>query len=330
MLVVATIAAAHAQAPGTAAFRDCDDCPEMAEIRAGAFRMGTTRDAAYSAAETPRREVQIGAAFAVGRFEVTRAQFAHFVKATSYAGAEGKGCIVLRHVDMTWVNDASRSWRDPGFEQGDDHPVVCVSWQDAKAYVEWLSAKTGKKYRLPSEAEWEYVARAGSRESRPWGEDDRQACKHANVWDETYGKERGLPAPPTQAFRPEVSIGTFGVRDTSASTKRPHGATPWYRSGHWCSDAHALTAPAGKLAANAFGVHDAIGNAWEWAEDCMNPDHSEASGDGGARQTGTCDLRVVRGGSWSSTAWEARSAARQFRPVTYRRSDLGFRVARAL
>src|SRR5262245_32321610 len=118
--------------------------------------MGSPRDRALTDAEVPRHEVKIGAALAVGRFEVTRAQFEAFVKDSGYAAFDKKGCNVLRHDDLTWVDDAARDWRDPGFNQGDDHPVVCVSWDDARAYVAWLAKKTGKPYRLISEAEREH------------------------------------------------------------------------------------------------------------------------------------------------------------------------------
>ncbi|MEW6690465.1 MAG: SUMF1/EgtB/PvdO family nonheme iron enzyme [Pseudomonadota bacterium] len=299
----------------------------MTVVPGGSFRMGSMREVALSSFEVPRHEVTIGYAFAAGRLEVTRGQFASFVKASGYAGFEGKGCAVLQHADLQWVFERERSWQDPGFEQDEDHPVVCVSWEDAKAYVDWLAARTGKKYRLLSEAEWEYAARAGSRATRPWGEDEKTACRYANVWDESYAKLKGLPASTAQAYRPEVSIGGIGIKDMSVASPRG-GLGHWYRRNHWCSDGYAMTAPGGKLEANPFGLHDMIGNAWEWVADCLNSSYSGAPTDGSAWASGSCDRRTARGGSWTSNDDQARSAVRQFRSASYRRADLGFRIAR--
>ena len=141
----------------------------------------------------------------------------------------------------------ARDWRNPGFEQGDDHPAVCVSWDDAKAYAGWLAQKTGRKYRLLSEAEWEYAALAGARGPRPWGEDDKDACKHANVWDETYAKERGLPR---RADRSQGAGTGPGFRDASASALKEKRGAEWFLESHWCADAYAFTAPTGKYSAN--------------------------------------------------------------------------------
>ena len=319
---------AYAQAPGSN-FRDCTGCPEMVVVPSGNFKMGSPRDFALSGAEVPRHEVTIGYAFAVGRFEVTRSQFEEFVKETGYAAFAGKGCVVLGIPDLQWVNDSSKSWQDPGFEQTDDHPVVCVSWEDAKAYLDWISRKSGKKYRLLSEAEWEYASRAGSKDLRPWGDDEKEACRHANVWDETYRKQKGLPPVTDQAFRPELSIGNLGIHDHASSPEKG-SLGPWYRVNHWCSDSYAFTAPVGKLEPNGFGLHDAIGNAWEWVEDCLNSNFIGAPSDGSVWQSGNCELRVLRGGSWTSIPWDARAAKRLFRAISLRRSDLGFRVAREL
>lgn len=331
LALAAAQSTAFAQVPAAGAappaFRDCADCPEMVAVPAGSYRMGSTKDRALSDFETPRHEVRIGAAFAVARMEVSRGQFAAFVRETGYAAFQGKGCDVLRHADLQWVRDDSRDWRDPGFEQGDDHPAVCVSWEDAKAYAGWLAQKTGKNYRLLSEAEWEYAALAGSRGPLPWGEDDKAACKHANVWDETYEKERGLPR---RADRSQGAGSGPSFRDASGSALKEKRGVDWFRESHWCADAFAFTAPGGKYAANAFGLHDMIGNAWEWVEDCLNATYSGAPDDGSAWLSGNCDLRILRGGSWSSVPADARAVQRFLRQKPTRRNDMGFRVARAL
>jgi len=314
---------ALAQAPAAGApFRDCADCPEMATVPAGTYRMGATRERALTDAEGPRHEVRIGHAFAVARLEISRGQFAAFVKDSGRD--PGKGCLVLRHEDLQWALDDARDWRDPGFAQGDDHPAVCVSWDDAKAYADWLAKKTGKPYRLLSEAEWEYAALAGSRGAHPWGEDGSAACKHANVWDETYEKERGLPR------RADRGQGTANFRDLKAGAFKGPPAKEWFLEAHWCSDGYALSAPAGRFSANAWGLHDMIGNAWEWVEDCLNASYFGAPEDGSAWRSGNCELRVLRGGSWSSVPADARATQRIFRPKAARRTDMGFRVAMTL
>jgi formylglycine-generating enzyme required for sulfatase activity len=140
-------------------FRDCADCPQMVVAPAGAFVMG-------SPATEPEREgeretqipVQIERPFAIGAFAVTRSEFAAFVAATNYA--LDQGCYFW--TGTTWEERSDRSWRSPGFAQDDGHPVTCVDLKAARDYASWLSSKTGKRYRLPSETEREYVARAGT------------------------------------------------------------------------------------------------------------------------------------------------------------------------
>jgi len=324
-----TTALAQAPAAGVTfhTFRDCADCPEMATLPAGTYRMGSFKDRALTEFEGPRHEVRIGKAFAVSRFEITRGQYAAFVKESGYAAFQGKGCSVLRHADLKWADDDARDWRNPGYEQGDDHPAVCVSWDDAKAYAAWMAQKTGKPYRLLSEAEWEYAARAGSSAIRPWGDDGNAACGHANVWDATYEKERGLPR---RADR-NVGVGAGpSFRDVSANALKERREGEWFLESHFCSDAHAFTAPTGRYSANAFGLHDTLGNAWEWVEDCLNASYTGAPDDGSAWQKGNCELRVLRGGSWSSISADARVVQRLFRAKSARRADMGLRVALTL
>ena len=139
-------------------FRDCPSCPELVAIPAGTFRMGSGPDDDEALdRERPRHRVRVGR-FALGRYEVTRREYRAFAEATG----------------------ADDSWRDPGFAQSDSHPVVNVSWRDAQAYVQWLSRETGERYRLPSEAEWEYAARGGTTTRRYWGDSSSSQCGYAN------------------------------------------------------------------------------------------------------------------------------------------------------
>ena len=166
---------------GLRVFKDCVDvCPEMVVLSSGPFTMGSPKDERErSDNEGPQRKVRIARPFAVGRFAVTRAQFEVFVRESGHAA--GDSCSVYR--DDLWRMETGRNFRDPGFDQEDSHPVVCVNWNDANAYVTWLSRKTGKHYRLLSEAEREYATRALSPAPFWWG--DRITTSQAN-YNGTY------------------------------------------------------------------------------------------------------------------------------------------------
>jgi formylglycine-generating enzyme required for sulfatase activity len=297
---------APAAAPPAAAvagtFRDCPTCPEMVIVPAGEFTLGTSVDdpeADRARGESPPLAVTMTRAYAIGRNEVTVAQYRAFVTAAQYATLGD-----CRHVDRGgWVADRSRDWRNPGFQQGDDEPVVCVSWDDAKAYVDWLAKTTGKAYRLPSETEWEYAARGGTTTPRYWGSRDSQedealslACDNANVYDAS-------------------AVATLSLDVPNAN----------------CTDRRTFTAPVGSYKPNAFDLNDAIGNAREWVADCFTASYRGRPADGRAWEwAGGCEQRSVRGGSWASRPSAARSAARGAELQGLRQSDLGFRVARDL
>ncbi len=151
--------------------------PEMVKIRGGRFLMGSPVDEKERNEDERQYEVQV-VDFAIGKYEVTVGQFKSFVTATKYKteAEESGGCYYW--TGSKWKQDAGKNWRNPGFSQTDDHPVVCVSWNDAMAYVEWLSKQTDKMYRLPTEAEWEYAARAGTTTARYWGDDSDKGCTH--------------------------------------------------------------------------------------------------------------------------------------------------------
>ena len=160
-------------------FRDCDACPDMVVVPSGSFRMGSpaSEEGRYDD-EGPRHQVAIAEPFAVGVREVTRGEFARFVRETNRS--MGNSCWDM---EGEWTERSGRTWRNPGFAQTDRHPVVCVSWQDAQAYARWLSGKTKHRYRLLSESRWEYMARAGTRTARYWGESESGQCRHANGED---------------------------------------------------------------------------------------------------------------------------------------------------
>jgi formylglycine-generating enzyme required for sulfatase activity len=191
-----TVLTFGAPAAASSDFRDCPDCPEMVRIPAGHFTMGAqANEPGHTPAELPAHLVAIPAAFAIGKFDVTRAQFAKFVDATGYKPNE----------KCDWR--APRTHGQP-MNQSEPDPVVCVSWDDASVYAGWLARTTGKPYRLPSEAEWEYAARAGSSAARPWG--DGIGRENANYGADkccaafAEGKDRWLYTSPAGAFPPNA------------------------------------------------------------------------------------------------------------------------------
>jgi len=264
--------------PDKNSIKDCDKCPEMVVVPSGRFIMGPS---AGERGPGPQHEVTITRSFAVGRFPITRGEFATFVKDTKHKA--DSGCRVW--IGSTWEQQSDKSWRSPGFAQDDRHPVVCVSWDDAKAFAAWITQKTGKSYRLLSEAEWEYAARAGSTTRYSFGEDASAICHHANVND--------------QAAKRTI---------TGADLLGPA----------LCDDGYAYTAPVGQFAANAFGLHDMHGNVSNWTEDCWTSNYASAPTDGSAWIVGTadCQKRVVRGGSWFSPPLAVSSANRGWWDVT--------------
>lgn len=183
VLVIVGLAAA-ASAP-RATFRDCGVCPEMVTVPAGSFVMGSPRSEKVWAAghglsfpavadEAPQHHVSL-AAFALGKYDVTRAEYAAFVRETKYSAPDTCG-----RDSFTTKQQPGVSWRNPGFHQTDRDPVVCVSWRDAQAYVAWLNEKTRNgRYTLPSESQWEYPARAGTATKFWWGDDADRAAAFA-------------------------------------------------------------------------------------------------------------------------------------------------------
>ena len=196
-------------------FRDCDQCPEMVVVPAGRFRMGDLSGTGDNDAR-PVHDVTIAAPFAVGKYEVTKGEFARFVEATNYD--TGNTCWVWEKRGF-YMRSGFEWWRKPGYTQTDRHPVVCVNWEDAQAYVRWLSRETGKSYRLLSEAEWEYVARAGTTTKNWWGNEADHA--HANYGSDeccrgmAAGADRWEFTSPVGSFAPNP----FGLFDMTGNVK---------------------------------------------------------------------------------------------------------------
>ena len=184
------IYALPANSQAVKSFRDCKKCPEMIEVPKGSFLMGSDYGRSE---EKPIHRVTIKSKFAVSKYEVTREQYALFIKKSKYP--QRLGCEVY---DLPSFNmNQRKSWVDPDFKQGDDHPVVCVNWYDSQAYVDWLSNFTGEQYRLMSESEWEYVARAGS--TTHYGFGDNIDSAKANYGDE-YRGTTAVGSYPANAF----------------------------------------------------------------------------------------------------------------------------------
>ena len=171
--------------------QDCRQCPQMVYIPAGAFRMGDIQGGGDSD-EKPVHRVSIKA-FLMSATEVTVGQFRTFVKASGYKteAEQGDGCYVYEN--GSWDGRSNANWGNPGFKQSANEPVVCVSWNDAQRYVEWLSEKTGEQYRLPSEAEWEYAARAGSETKYSWGNSIGRNKANCNGCGSRWDKSQTAP-----------------------------------------------------------------------------------------------------------------------------------------
>ena len=251
--------------------------------------------------ERPRHEVHIEKSFYVAAHEVTFAQFRRFVSATRYKTQAEDSKILGQGFDSA-KRDMSRpprspyTWRNTGFEQNDNSPVVNVSWHDAVAYCRWLSDKDGRAFRLPTEAEWEYVCRAGTETAYHWGNSLRRLSGRENFADQSL---------------------KLAVRETCPM---------WKHCESW-NDRYTFTAPVGAFRPNAFGLYDMHGNVAEWCEDFYVEDrYLKLAGfralDG--------KQRVYRGGSFFDAADTARSAKRRAMAPDVPLANIGFRVVMEL
>ena len=285
---------------------------DMVSIPAGTFVMGTSAaqddqqniPSDYQSWSKPQHTVAIPS-FMMAKTPVTRGQYAAFVRATGGTGGTG-GCYGPQIVQqngqqlVNWVKNPSLTWQNPGFTQTDNDPVVCVSYNDALAYIAWLNTQSDDKYRLPTEAEWEYAARGQAHQTAAhyWGDDATLACQYANVAGGDF------------ATAYQLSTSTDGIFP--------------------CSDGYAYTAPVASFSPNDYGLYDMLGNVWQWTADCWNASYDNAPADGTAVTTGTCDLHVLRGGSWSSSTWFVQAGYRNGNGSSDRDTFNGFRLVKVV
>jgi formylglycine-generating enzyme required for sulfatase activity len=286
-------------------FRDCPECPDMMALPGGAFMMGAPDDEpGRYPEEGPAHPVTIRG-FAIGRFDVTVGQWTAFVSATHRPVA--KGCSWTARSGPK--NDPDGSWQNLGFPQDETHPVVCVSWQDAEDYVAWLSERTKQKYRLPSEAEWEYAARARTTTPYFWGHTATHEAANYGAEEccsgATGGRDRWMYTSPSGAFPPNA----FGLSDMSGNVLQ------------WVADCFSPTYAG--LPSN--GAPYRLSVALQ-----MSGDLKEMNG------VNSCAFRMLRGGDFADPPRQIRSAFRSWGPPPgftlrdYRSAGVGFRVARAL
>ena len=291
-LAVALPAHAQSSDAGTI-FKDCDTCPEMVVIPKGTATLGSEPwEQGRLPVEGPVREVTIDYALAVAKYETTRTQFAEFIAATGYEPVDNLQCFSWNYSRYLGFVEG-HTWNNPGIFQEPNHPVICVSWQDGRAFANWLSEKTGRKYRLPSTTESEYATRAGTRGAWFWGTNSFEACEYANVADISFRQVYKFDAP-------------FD-----------------------CDDAYQNTAPVGTFKPNPWGLHDMLGNVWEWTSDCGHDTADNPPTDGSAWTSGRdadCSMRTLRSGSWVTGTSQVRASAQYYFADVYHSQIAGFRL----
>lgn len=301
LALIATLFSSCATAPRVVApdsqFADCKFCPEMIKIAAGTYSMGDAIGDGQDN-ERPPQSVVIDKPFAMSKYPITLKQFRAFADASGYASTAERlpdeGCWGIKDdLNAGWL--AKQSWRTNNLKQRENHPVVCVSWDDANAYAQWLSHTTGFHYRLPSEAEWEYAARAGARGKYYFGDDANRVCEHINHADHQM------------------------VKAWAADT----GVSP-------CDDGYLTTSPVGSFPANRFGLYDTYGNVWEWVADCDQSHPPATIPTRPADNTPRCRDRTLRGASWASLPLGITNSYRINAKASVRTVDYGFRVLREL
>jgi sulfatase modifying factor 1 len=285
---------------------------QLVRIPAGEFWMGGTESAedlvkAFPnsnrkpedfADEYPRHRVQITKPFSMGRCEVTIGQFRQFTDATGYkttAETDGKGGWGYHPTTGICSGREERfNWREAGFPQTDDHPVLNVSWYDAVAFCDWLSQKEGRRYRLPTEAEWEYACRAGTTTRYYHGNDRAGLAKIGRLMNANTDKK---------------------YEDVQDQV-------------HFLKPGESLTAKVGSYEPNAWGLYDMLGNVWEWTSDWYDENYYSHSPDKDPPGAADANVKVRRGGAWNSYPIFARCSFRNWNNRSTRCINLGFRVVR--
>lgn len=275
--------------------------PESVVVLAGSYQMGSSAfEEGRVDNEGPRHRVIFRQGFAIGKTEVTVAQFRKFVDKTGYkTDAEKHGfSVVYNHHSsrLTKRDDVTWEMNYEGQKADEKDPVVHVSWNDATAFTRWLARGTGKPYRLPSEAEFEYALRAGKKTRYWWGD--------------------GTP--------PRAVENLTGEHDISRARRQWSTFFEGYEDKFWGP------APVASFEPNPFGLHDIAGNVGEWVRDCWHDTYLRAPSDGSAWLNPGCKLRIIRGGYWASSPDQARSAFRLSAKPERRDARVGFRIARDL
>jgi formylglycine-generating enzyme required for sulfatase activity len=274
---------------------------KLIEIPPGKFLMGSPESEPLRKKDETQHQVTISRPFFLGVYLVTVDQYAQFVKETGYetdAEREGfsyghdikDGKIQYHHQDFAIKGC---DWRNPSIEQKGNYPVVQMSWNDSKAFCDWLSRKSGKNVTLPTEAQYEYACRAGATTAYPWGDSPDDGQGWANVGDQTY--KNSIDNAPANAV--------------------------YF---NW-DDGYAFTSPVGMYKPNAFGLYDMIGNVWEWCADWYAPFTKDPVTDPMGPPTGK--NKVAHGGSYIDPPKMCRCAARGKDGPKARGTMGGFRVA---
>jgi sulfatase modifying factor 1 len=265
---------------------------------------GGVRDGIES--ERPQHRVVISKPFYMGTCNVTLSQFRRFVEETKYrTDAEASplgGWGYTPDGKFLFTRSAEFDWKHTGFEQGEKQPVINVSWNDATAFCKWLSEKEAKKFRLPTEAEWEYACRAGSTTVYSFGNNPQELTKHANVRDKAYIE---------RFYAAALSLGRQSY-DFGLAVRT--------------DDSFPFTSPVGQFLPNAFGLYDMHGNAEAWCGDVYADDYYSKAPISDPTGPMKGEYRVHRGGSWGGAPVACRSAARKASTPEVRCDEIGIRV----
>jgi len=273
--------------------------PQVVNIPSGCFQMGSPETEEGRGADEVLHRVCVKG-FKLAKNEITVEEFKKFISATHFmTDAElntgESGCWSYQQESKQhWNWRPWANWKKPlrGAALEARTPVTCVSFNDVLAYIRWLNKETGQEYRLPTEAEWEYAARAGTTTARYWGNNPDIACGYANVADNTHA-----------------------------------GYAKWPQT-HNCEDGHFFTATVSALRANKFGLHDMLGNVWEWTCSRYEEKYTGAEEVCTGMKRGGDELISIRGGGWNADAPRVRAAYRNWGVAWSRQANQGFRLVR--